>query len=385
MTEKLYYKDSHLREFGATVLSCEPYKNGFCAVLDKTAFFPEGGGQLGDTGYIGNARVTDTRENGGEVVHYCDSLLDVGSKVECRIDWDVRFRRMQNHSGEHIVSGIVHSLFGYDNVGFHMGSEDITVDYNGYIESEELRRVEMLANRAVFDNLDICADFPTPEELEGMVYRSKLDLTENVRIVTVGDGLDVCACCAPHVKKTGEIGIIKLLDAIRYKGGIRIHLLCGFDALCDYHNRYEQIKSLANSLSVKQDEACEAVERRLEEFAQLRYKYTKLKNEMLDSRASAIEPTDGNICIFEDDGDYDILRKLADAIADKCGGISAAFGYNGKGYNYVLVSRHKDLRAMSGQINSALSGRGGGSPSMIQGTALCDRQTIEDYFGTEGL
>ncbi|MBQ8387441.1 MAG: hypothetical protein IJX46_00765 [Clostridia bacterium] len=380
MTERLYYLDSHIKSFEARVLACEEKKGAFEVILDKTAFFPEGGGQLGDVGFIGGVRVTDTRERSEDVVHFCESPLTVGETVKCELDWDIRFCRMQNHSGEHIISGIVHAMFGYDNVGFHMGSEDITVDYNGYIEPQDLRKIEARANRAVCENLDIRADFPSAEELETLFYRSKLELTENVRIVTVGDGLDVCACCAPHVKKTGEIGIIKLLDAIHYKGGIRIHLLCGFDALRDYHKRYEQVKTLANSLSVKQDEACEAVERRLDEFAQLRFKYTKLKNELLDSKIAAIAPTEGNVCIFEDEGDYELLRKLADAVADRCGGICAVFGDNGHGYNYVMVSRHVDLRAASKQINSALSGRGGGSPAMIQGMASCDRETAEKYF-----
>lgn len=380
MTERLYYIDSHVKSFEAKVLSCEEKNGSFEVMLDRTAFFPEGGGQLGDVGFIGGVRVTDTREHGDDVVHFCESPLTVGDTVECELDWDVRFRRMQNHSGEHIVSGIVHTMFGYDNVGFHMGSEDITVDYNGYIEPQDLREIELQANRAVCKNLDIRTEFPPAEELETLFYRSKLELTENVRIVTVGDGLDVCACCAPHVKKTGEIGIIKLLDAIHYKGGIRIHLLCGFDAIADYHKRYEQVKTLANSLSVKQDEACEAVERKLDEFAQLRFKYTKLKNELLDSKIAAIEPTDGNVCIFEDEGDYDLLRKLADAVADKCGGICAVFGDNGHGYNYVMVSRHVDLRAASKQINTALSGRGGGSPSMIQGMVSCDFETAKKFF-----
>lgn len=380
MTERLYYIDSHVKSFEAKVLSCEEKNGAFEVMLDRTAFFPEGGGQLGDVGFIGGVRVTDTRERGDAVVHFCESSLTVGDTVECELDWDVRFRRMQNHSGEHIVSGIVHTMFGYDNVGFHMGSEDITVDYNGYIEPQDLREIELQANRAVCKNLDIRTEFPPAEELETLFYRSKLELTENVRIVTVGDGLDVCACCAPHVKKTGEIGIIKLLDAIHYKGGIRIHLLCGFDAIADYHKRYEQVKTLANSLSVKQDEACEAVERKLDEFAQLRFKYTKLKNELLDSKIAAIEPTDGNVCIFEDEGDYDLLRKLADAVADKCGGICAVFGDNGHGYNYVMVSRHVDLRAASKQINTALSGRGGGSPSMIQGMVSCDFETAKKFF-----
>ena len=379
MTERLYYKDSHLRAFDATVIGCEESKGRYEVVLDWTAFFPEGGGQQGDSGYIGEVRVLDTHERGGEVVHYCAEPICVGASFHCELDWETRFRRMQNHSGEHIISGIVHSMLGLDNVGFHMGSEDITVDYNGYIEPEQLQEIEKRANAAVFANLSVNTEFPTSEELSKLCYRSKLELTENVRIVTV-EGIDVCACCAPHVKKTGEIGIIKLLDAIHYKGGIRIHLLCGYDALDDYGRRYEATKRIAAELSVKQGEAEQAVLKRLDEFAEFRARYASLKREMTEKRIAELRPTEGNMVIFEADGDADTMRRLADAGADLCTGICAVFGENGGSYNYCMVSRHKDLRKLSKEINAAIGGRGGGSSEMIRGTAACKREVIEEYF-----
>ena len=379
MTERLYYKDSHLRAFDATVIGCEESKGRYEVVLDRTAFFPEGGGQQGDSGYIGEVRVLDTHERGGEVVHYCAEPICVGASFHCELDWETRFRRMQNHSGEHIISGIVHSMLGLDNVGFHMGSEDITVDYNGYIEPEQLQEIEKRANAAVFANLSVNTEFPTSEELSKLCYRSKLELTENVRIVTV-EGIDVCACCAPHVKKTGEIGIIKLLDAIHYKGGIRIHLLCGYDALDDYGRRYEATKRIAAELSVKQGEAEQAVLKKLDEFAEFRARYASLKREMTEKRIAELRPTEGNMVIFEADGDADTMRRLADAGADLCTGICPVFGENGGSYNYCMVSRHKDLRKLSKEINAAIGGRGGGSSEMIRGTAACKREVIEEYF-----
>ncbi len=381
MTERLYYKDSHMCAFDATVIDCKENKGRFEIILDRTAFFPEGGGQSGDSGNIGGVRVFDTHERGGDVVHYCEAPIEAGTLVRCELDYELRFRRMQNHSGEHIVSGIVHSMFGFDNVGFHMGSEDITVDYNGYIEPNDLSEIERRANAAVYANLPIIAEFPTSDELEKLSYRSKLELTENVRIVTV-EGIDVCACCAPHVRKTGEIGIIKLLDAIHYKGGIRIHLLCGYDALDDYRARYEATKRIASELSVKQGEVADAVLHKLEEFAAFRARYGELKRELTDKKIAGIKPTDGNIVIFDPDGDPETLRRIADAGAELCTGICAVFGGSDGEFNYCMVSRHIDLRCISREINTALSGRGGGSSEMIRGIAACTKEVAEDYFNS---
>ncbi len=379
MTEKLYYIDSHLREFRATVTGCYENKNRYEITLDKTAFFPEGGGQSGDSGYIGGVRVFDTHERGGEVLHYCEAPIETGATVECRLDWDTRFRRMQNHSGEHIVSGIVHEMFGYDNIGFHMGSEDITVDYSGYIEPDALREIERRANAVVFSNVSIKTEFPSDEELRTMNYRSKLELTENVRIVTV-EGTDVCACCAPHVEKTGEIGIIKLLDAIHNKGGVRIHMLCGYDALDDYHARYEATRRIACELSVKQNEVADATLRKLDEFAAFRERHTELRRELTEMKIEKLEPSDGNIVIFEDELDSETARRIANAGAAICGGVCAVFAPNGDGYNYCIVSRHADLRALAREINAAICGRGGGSSEMIRGVAAASRAVIEEYF-----
>lgn len=379
MTERLYYADSSISSFSATVVRCEENKGRYEIVLDKTAFFPEGGGQSGDSGMLDSVRVFDTHEKGGEVIHYCDAPITVGHTVSGKLDFDLRFRRMQNHSGEHIVSGIVNSMFGFENVGFHMGSEDITVDYNGYLTREQIEEVERRANAAVFANLEINTEFPDSETLSRMSYRSKLELTENVRIVTI-DGIDTCACCASHVKKTGEIGIIKLLDAIHYKGGIRIHLLCGYDALEDYAARYEATRKMANEMCVKQNEVAEAFSKKLEEFSELRYKYSRLKAEITDAKIAKLAPTEGNILIFEDEADGDSMRRIADAGADLCSGICAVFGKSETGYSYVCVSRHEDLRALSKDINAAISGRGGGSSQMIRGSCSATREKIEGYF-----
>ena len=213
MTERLYYSDSHLYKFTAKVTSCEAKGGGYCVTLDRSAFFPEGGGQRGDAGYIGGVRVIDTQEAAGEVFHIAEAPLAVGESFDCELCWDTRFSRMQSHSGEHVVSGIVHNLYGFDNVGFHMGADGMIVDFSGFLSDDEIRDIELRANRVIWDNRRVTASFPEPDELKNIEYRSKLELTENVRIVEI-EGVDLCACCAPHVSFTGEIGLIRILESI---------------------------------------------------------------------------------------------------------------------------------------------------------------------------
>lgn len=380
MTEKLYETNSHMDKFNATVLSCEKSNNGYMVVLDKTAFFPEGGGQSADTGYLDKAAVTDVQIKNGIIVHYTDLPLTTGTPVNGRIDWKQRFIRMQNHSGEHIVSGIIHKKYGFNNVGFHMGNEDITLDIDGVLDREQLDEIEYEANLAVSKNIIVKAEYPSPEKLSALDYRSKLDITENVRIVTI-DGYDMCACCAPHVKATGEIGIIKLLDFIHYKNGLRIHMLCGFSALADYKTKYRNNLEISNMLSSKRDETANAVARLLDENAKLKQEIHSLKKNYIKYKCTCIEPTDNNICVFEENMDMNTLREYANEIIQKCGNICAAFSGNDKdGYIYVILSRSIPLRALSKAINSAISGRGGGRDDILQGQSHAKRADIEKYF-----
>lgn len=380
MTEKLYETNSHMDKFNATVLSCEKSNNGYMVVLDKTAFFPEGGGQSADTGYLDKAAVTDVQIKNGIIIHYTDLPLTTGTSVNGRIDWKQRFIRMQNHSGEHIVSGIIHKKYGFNNVGFHMGNEDITLDIDGALDREQLDEIEYEANLAVSKNIIVKTEYPSPEKLSALDYRSKLDITENVRIVTI-DGYDMCACCAPHVKATGEIGIIKLLDFIHYKNGLRIHMLCGFSALADYKTKYRNNLEISNMLSSKRDETANAVARLLDENAKLKQEIHSLKKNYIKYKCACIEPTDNNICVFEENMDMNTLREYANEIIQKCGNICAAFSGNDKdGYIYVILSRSIPLRALSKAINSAISGRGGGRDDILQGQSHAKRADIEKYF-----
>ena len=380
MTRKLYYEDSHIKQFTATVLSCEQGKDRWEVVLDQTAFFPGGGGQLPDTGSMGISRVVGAKEAGEDVVHYVTAPLTVGSVVECRLNWNQRLRRMQNHSGEHVLSGIIHSKFGYENVGFHMGDDFITVDYSGELTAGQVYDIERECNLAVAANVPIHTSFPDKEALDALEYRSKKELQGAVRIVNV-EGYDTCACCAPHVYTTGQIGIIKIYSWARHRGGTRLTMLCGLDALDDYNARCANISAISGLLSAKPMEVSHATARLWKEHEDLKYKLNGLYRKMTEIKIAALEETDGNLVIFEEDLDMDNLRELINAAKDKCTGIAAGFiGDDENGYRYIIGSKTVDLRAKSKEINAAIGGKGGGKSEMIQGTAAANAETIKAYF-----
>ena len=294
MTQKLYYEDSHLKEFTAQVMDCrwDEKKGCYGIVLDRTVFFPEGGGQYADSGTIQGIFVEDVQEKANEVIHYMKKKLDVGQRIQGSIDFAERFSNMQQHTGEHIVSGLVHRHFGYDNVGFHLGKELVTMDFNGAFTKEQLIGIEHEANEAVTANLAIRVDYPEKEELESLDYRSKKELTGQVRIVTV-PGYDVCACCAPHVKYTGEIGMIRLVDAVKYKGGTRVTMACGFRALADYRRKEDNVLEISRLLSAKPYETAEAVKRLQKEKQQGKEKRFRIQSRYLEMRLKELTGSGG--------------------------------------------------------------------------------------------
>ena len=386
-TEKLYFEHGHSDRFEARVTACrERAEGGFEVVLDRTLFFPEGGGQPSDSGVIlyegEEIKVTDAHEREGLIYHFCDRPLPEGARVTGVIDFEKRFRRMQNHSGEHIISGIAHRLYGCENVGFHMGSEDVTIDFDIELDENQVDTLELEANRAVWKDLPFRNLFPTASELERLDYRSKKELTGQVRLVEV-EGVDLCACCAPHVSRSGEIGIIKILFFIRYKGGVRLHVLCGADALDHIISTDRQATGIARTLSLKHHEIYEGVLRLSDGIAALKKRNGELISALITRIANDIQPTDGNTVVFCSGVDGSDMRALANAVAGKTGGICAVFSKKEDGYAYVMASASVDLRAASKEINAALGGRGGGSPTMIQGSCTCAEPTILGYFKTD--
>lgn len=380
-TIKLYDADSHMKNFSAVVVSCGKTEDGrYDVVLDRTAFFPESGGQNADKGRIGDFKVGDVQINDGVIHHFTDVPLDLGREYGCEIDFETRFRRMQNHTGEHIISGIIHKLFGYDNVGFHMGEDFVTADFNGVLTEADVKKVELLANRAVYENVPVKAEYPAPEKLASMEYRSKLDLTEDVRIVTI-EGYDACACCAPHVSRTGEIGIIKLYEFVGNKGGTRINMLCGFDALEDYERRYDLIHGISKELSIKQSDIGRAFERLKTEIAELKQKNYELRTELFEYKISGLTYRDGNLIFFEEELSRADIRKLMNRGLEYCGGICAVFsGNDDSGYNFCASSKRGGMKTVSENMREKLGAKCGGSDEMIQGSVGKTKDEIKIFL-----
>lgn len=382
MTEKLYYLDAYIKEFSATVVDAFVDGNQFVCILDKTAFFPEEGGQSADTGYIGDAQVFDAKEKNGVIYHYTDKMLTVGCQYYCKINFEERFEKMQCHTAEHIISGAIHRLFGLDNVGFHLGESIVTMDVNGYLTREQLDEVELIANRAVFDNVPVKTYFPGSDELSLLNYRSKLDLTENVRIVEV-TGYDVCACCAPHVATTGEIGLIKILDFEKHRGGLRINIAAGYRALRDYREKYSNVQKISAIFSEPQSTVANAAESFSASYEELkaRLKAAGLANARLEARL--ISKTEGNLVCHYPTMGMDELREFVNSAKSKVGGILVALTGSDGDCKYIMTSERVDLSPIYKRINVDLSGRGGGRDNMIQGSFSADFDTITRYFSEE--
>ncbi len=371
MTEKLYDIDSHLRDFTATVLYCSDKK----AILNKTAFFPEGGGQTSDTGFIDGVKVLDVQEADGEIYHILEEDLEVGKTVSCSINWEERFDKMQQHSGEHIISGIAHSLYGYDNVGFHLNSSEMTMDFSGMLTREDLMKIEALANEVIYRNAKFNCYYP--ENFKELEYRSKLDLQENVRIVEI-EGCDRCACCAPHVNTASEIGIIKILDFCKNKGGIRLWAVCGKRALKDYNSRYLNELEISSLLCAPQSEIAEAVKKQAEQIDALKYQIGGLKRRIIESFTATYKPEDEISSVFIDSLDIKELQLLADALYKQNGGIRAVFSGEDGNYSFAVCGESQKLDMWFKGFKAELNVRGGGRNGMVQGTVL---NTKDDILG----
>lgn len=381
ITAKLFYEDAYIKEFSASVLSCEFLNGSYAVILDKTAFFPEGGGQKADCGFIGDAQVFDVREADGEIIHYTKNALTVGSVYECKIDWETRFSRMQNHSGEHIVSGVVHKLFGYDNVGFHMDNDCVTVDFNGELNREQLDFIEDSANFAVFKNYKIICRFPSADELPKLDYRSKLDLTENVRLVEI-ENTDLCACCAPHVNFTGEIGIIKILDFMRHRGGVRLIMKCGQKALLDYRRKYKSVHELSGILSAKQGEVTSAVQRLLNELDSVKSEYSAFKMSVAENDRSNLISNGECSFFITNCYDTDMMRDLVNFGMSNHKLCAVFSGDDESGYSYTVGSSTLDMKNIAKTVNTSLCGRGGGKDTLIQGKVSASAKQIGDFLAS---
>ncbi len=379
MTEKLYDIDSHQIEFTATVEDSYESENGFITILDRTAFFPEGGGQLSDIGTINDANVSDVQINGDEIYHYTSRLFEKGETVTGVIDWNRRFDFMQQHSGEHIVSGVAHKLFGCENVGFHLSTDIVTLDFDKPLTREQILVIEAKANEAIFNNSKIITYYPDKETLNSLVYRSKKEIEGAVRIVEV-EGVDACACCAPHVREAAEIGIIKLLDSEKLRGGVRIEMKCGRRALADYNQKYDNLHKISGLLAIKQHEAADGVERLLQNISDLKFKITGLKRQIMDSKIAEFKNTADKTCVFEEDLEIKELQIFADSLYKLHGGIRGVFSGKDNEYCFAICGDATELDAYFKEFKTKFTVRGGGRNGMVQGTVFASQQEILGVF-----
>ena len=383
-TEKLYYQDPYLTSFTARVLTCEPAKTGFLVTLDRTAFYPEGGGQPADHGTLGGVSVTDVHERDGIIFHTCGGPVEIEAAVTGVIDWSRRFDHMQQHSGEHILSGLLCSLYGCDNVGFHLGAETVTIDYNRDLTWEQVLEAERRANEAIWRDTPAEISFPAPDALAQLDYRSKKELTGQVRIVAF-PGADCCACCGTHVRRAGEVGIIKVLSSQKFRDGVRLEILCGERAYRYLSQVYDQDRAVAQLLSVKPQDTFAAVERQGAEFSAAKQRMTDLEDQFFALRAAALTGR-GDLLLLEPPMRPDGARKLADAAARASGGLAAVFAGEKSSYVYALVkSDGSDIAPLVRRLNAALSGRGGGRNGFAQGSVQAESAAIREFFLEEGF
>lgn len=379
MTRKLYYEDCHMSRFQAQVTGCEKCEKGYEIRLDATAFYPEGGGQACDLGTLNGVQVLDVREREEEILHLCEAPLEVSSTVEGVIDYDRRFDLMQQHTGEHIVSGIINRRYGFHNVGFHMGSAMIEIDFDGVVPAEDLRSIEQEANSALWQNLPVQCWYPSEEELPHVFYRTKRALPWPVRIVQVPE-FDSCACCGVHVARTGEVGLIKLFSVVPLRGGCRIEMSCGARAMKLLNQAFDQNRLVSQAFSAQWFETGEAARKMNEALSGEKFRMAQLQKRIFEMIAEDYVNFE-NVVHFEQDLDSAQVRMLADAIAQRCDGTVAVFsGTEEEGYAYAMVDHKNDLRTFGKEMTAALNGRGGGKPNFQQGRVAAKRQEIEAFF-----
>lgn len=379
--EKLFYQDTRMTDFVATVTECIPAKEEghFLVVLDKTAFFPEEGGQTADKGTINDLEVLDVQIKDDVIYHELAQPLEVGSAADGYVDWAQRLDFMQQHSAEHILSGLLYKHYGFHNVGFHLSVNEVTMDFDGQLSLKQLREIEKEANEIVWKDVPVYAYFPTKEELENIEYRSKSEIEGDVRIVEIV-GVDACACCAPHVSFTGEIGVIKIVNAMNHRGGMRLTLLCGGRALRDYSFRQDTFSVLTAMLSAKPEKIIEAVKRLQDEAQTQKDTANELANQLMQLKLASLpapQETE-NVLLFVELSNMVAIRNTVNELSEKYAGYSAVFsGNDTDGYNFFIGSKSKDCREIATLLRKKCSAKGGGTAPMVQGSIQASRAEIE--------
>lgn len=380
---KLFYENINITDFTATVISCEPADNNrYKILLDATAFFPEEGGQSADKGTINGYPVLDVQIKDDVIYHYIDEPLEPGTSVTGHVDWEQRFDFMQQHSGEHIISGLVHGRYGYNNVGFHLSNNEVTLDFDGDLSPAQLRAIELRANEIIYRNLPVEITYPNREELEKLSYRSKIEIEGQVRIVTI-PGVDVCACCAPHVDKTGAIGMIKITNCQSHRGGVRLNILCGLRALADYNKKQDSVTAVSVALSAKQDSIADAVLKVKEDILRQQERINELQARYLELSVSTLPaPSEiENAILFVDKMDTIAIRNTVNTLAERYNGYCGVFsGDEETGYQFIVGSKNKDCKELAQTFRTEFGAKCGGNSPMIQGSISAPQNKIRSVL-----
>ena len=378
MKETLYYKDNYKTDFESVVVECIEDNGVYKIVLENTAFYPEGGGQKADIGKINGILVKDVQIKDDIIYHTLEKPIAVGETVIGKVDFESRFSNMQHHTAEHIVSGLVCKEYTAENVGFHMGQDAVTMDFNVILTKEQIEKIEQKANEAVFQNIEIKINNYTKEQVKDMQYRSKKELEGIIRIVEI-PGYDICACCGLHVEKTGEIGMIKLLSVEKYKSGCRVSMICGKKAIQNYNDIYNQVNSTSTLLSCKHDEVYNKVEELQEKIKQLQHQNRCLEEKIFEAEVNSLEPKKVQL-LFKEALDSNEMKNLCTKLKEKSLEISAVFAKNGDNYRFQIMSDKIDLRPIAKELTTIFHGRGGGKGEYIQGQITATKEEIEKYF-----
>jgi len=381
---KLFYENISITDFTASVVSCEAMEGGkqYRILLDATAFFPEEGGQSADKGTLNGLPVFDVQIEDDLIYHYLEQPLEPASVVVGHVDWEQRFDFMQQHSGEHIVSGLVHERFGYNNVGFHLSLNEVTLDFDGELSLAQVREIELCANEIIHLNLPVEISYPSKEELAALSYRSKIEIEGQVRIVTI-PGVDVCACCAPHVAHTGEIGMIKITNCQSHRGGVRLNILCGARVLADYNKKQDSVTAISVALSAKQDLISEAVLKLKEDMQRQQERINALQAQLLELKVSTL-PTPSecrNAVLFVDKMDTIAIRNTVNKLVENYSGYCGVFsGDEESGYSFIVGSKNKDCKELAQILRTELGAKCGGNTPMIQGSVTAIKEKIQTFF-----
>lgn len=382
---RIFYEDINITDFEAQVVSCEydEKKKLYKVVLAATAFFPEEGGQSADVGTLAGQEVKDVQIKEDIIYHYVEQDVEVGSTVSGRVDWSQRFDYMQQHSGEHILSGLAHTKYGYSNVGFHLSNNEVTMDFDGSLSWNQAKELELEANRIVYQNIPVEILYPSAEELVGMEYRSKIEIDGQVRIVKI-PGVDMCACCAPHVETTGQIGIIKIVGLQSYKGGVRLNILCGERAFEDYSARFDSVSSMAQDMSIKQEQVVEGYQRIKEDMGALKIRVNELQAKCLSMSLDALpSPKESaNAILFTDITDNIAIRNAVNELMERYSGYCAVFAGSDEAgsYRFVAGSKELDCSELAQKLRNELGAKCGGNKVMIQGSVEANKDRIIEIF-----